>query len=75
MRHIVNAAPNDEANLDTYANLLYKTGKIQQAIFWENQTITMAVKNKVDMKDPSALKTFQDNLAKMKKGDPTWTTS
>jgi thioredoxin-related protein len=50
--------------LDTYANLLYKAGKNEQAIALEEK----AVQLNQDPKD----KSFQEVLAKMKRGEPTW---
>jgi hypothetical protein len=47
---------------DTYANLLYKTGKKEEAILWQEK----AVKG---LPDDKAL---AEALDKMKKGEPTW---
>jgi len=47
---------------DTYANLLYKIGKTDEAIEWEEKAIGM------DARDPAMKK----RLDKMKRGEPTW---
>lgn len=58
---------NDPVAWDTYANLLYKTGKRDQAIEWEEK----AVKMKIGQSDE---KLYTDALDKMKRGLPTWIT-
>lgn len=55
----------DQANYqayDTYANLLYKTGKKQEAIEWQEKAVRALPNDK----------TLAETLAKMKKGMPTW---
>ncbi|GAA0536650.1 sugar-binding domain-containing protein [Chitinophaga japonensis] len=47
---------------DTYANLLYKLGKTKEAIEWQEKAVKMS------NNDTEIAK----NLAKMKKGQPTW---
>ncbi|TDS15735.1 thioredoxin family protein [Sphingobacterium paludis] len=54
----------DPAFLDTYANLLYKTGDKDQAIMWQEKAVT-----KANEKDKE---TYVATLDKMKKGEPTW---
>lgn len=51
---------------DTYANLLYKTGRNKEAIEWEEKALKRAKGS------PDDFKTFADLLTKMKKGEPTW---
>ena len=55
--------------MDTYANLLYKIGKKEKAIFWENKAIEHA--NKFNHQ---GLNEYNAALGKMKKGSPTWRT-
>ncbi|WPV67800.1 glycoside hydrolase family 2 protein [Chitinophaga sp. LS1] len=50
--------------MDTYANLLYKLGKKDEAISVEEKAVNMAAKGD----KPS----FQANLDKMRKGESTW---
>lgn len=49
--------------IDTYANLLYRGGKVEDAIEWQQKAAAMDTTNK----------SITDNLAKMKLGKPTWT--
>lgn len=50
--------------IDTYANLLYKLGRKEEAIEMEEKALSLAEKN--DKPE------FQANLEKMKKGESTW---
>lgn len=50
------------AHLDTYANLLYKTGKVKQALRWQQEAVAAA----------PADKEISENFEKMKKGIRTW---
>ncbi|WP_316835500.1 hypothetical protein [Pedobacter nutrimenti] len=59
---------NDPVAWDTYANLLYKTGKTTQAIEWEEK----AAKMKMGLPDE---KVYTETLDKMRKGLPTWVIS
>lgn len=54
------------AFLDTYANLLHKLGRTEEAIPWEEMAIE---KGLLDEEDISSYKVA---LEKMKKGEPTW---
>jgi len=47
---------------DTYANLLYKTGRIEQAIYWEEKAVKSSNRGKV----------FVETLDKMRKEKRTW---
>lgn len=68
MKRATNNSLNGEA-LDTYANLLYKTGKTENALAWENKAVQRVEENDAKSDD---LKTLQANLNKMLKGEPTW---
>ncbi len=57
--------------IDTYANLLYKVGEASEALKWQEMAVT---KGKELSVDKSTLKDIQENLEKMKKGEPTWPT-
>jgi hypothetical protein len=50
--------------MDTYANILYKMGKKDDAMVWEQKAI--------DMADAATKATLQPNLDKMTKGEKTW---
>jgi len=54
--------PNDFEVYDTYANLLYKLGRKEKAVFWEEMAVKLSRGGKV----------FVGNLDKMKKGVKTW---
>jgi len=58
---------NDVESWDTYANLLYKTGKRTEAIEWEGKAVQMK-------KGQPDEKLYTDALDKMRKGLPTWNT-
>jgi thiol-disulfide isomerase/thioredoxin len=64
-RQVITKNPNDMDAIDTYANLLYKTGKKEDAIVWENRAFSMA-KSQNDMKE------FKETIEKMKNGERTW---
>ena len=55
---------NNPAYIDTYANVLYKAGKKDDAIANEEKAVELA--------PSSDKKTYQDILDKMKKGEKTW---
>jgi thiol-disulfide isomerase/thioredoxin len=59
---VVKKNPTDYSNIDTYANLLYKVGRKEEAIQWEQKAIALAPDNKE----------FKETCEKMKNGLPTW---
>ena len=62
---------NNCYSYDTYANLLYKVGKIDEAILWESKAVQIEEENasKGNRKpDP----VFKETLQKMNMGTPTW---
>jgi thioredoxin-related protein len=61
--------------LDTKANLLYKLGRVEEAIEWENKAIeldTSIAKKKGQERGMLSEHDYYPNLAKMGKGKPTW---
>ncbi|MBO9203274.1 MULTISPECIES: thioredoxin family protein [Niastella] len=54
--------------IDTYAMLLYKRGRKEEAIAWENKALNI-VKSLNEQED---VKEFTDKIANMKKNEPTW---
>lgn len=56
----------DPMYLDTYANLLHKSGKTKEAIAQMEKAISISKKAGEDTEG------FEDTLAKMKKGEQTW---
>ena len=57
------ARQQNPAYLDTYANILYKMGRKEEAIQWEEKAMNLATGDK---------KSFEQTLEKMKKGEKTW---
>jgi len=62
MELILEADPNDGGAIDTYANLLYKTGRTKEALDWQQKAVAMKPNDKE----------IQSNYDKMKKGEKTW---
>lgn len=54
----------DPALLDTYANLLHKSGNTKEAIVWQEKALAKV--------DAASKAEYQATLDKMKKGEPTW---
>ena len=54
---------SDPVEIDTYANLLYKVGKNQEALEWEEKAERLSQGRDQDI---------ADHLEKMKAGQPTW---
>jgi thioredoxin-related protein len=52
----------DPMFMDTYANLLYKIGKKEDAVAWEQKAINLSTDKKV----------YQESLDKMNNGEKTW---
>ena len=71
METLLKLDPNSQIWLDTYANLLYKSGQISSALEWESRALRIeeekAAKGNRPI-DPS----YEQILQKMKKGIPTW---
>jgi len=55
--------------IDTYANLLHKTGRTTEAIEWQEVAVSKA--RELDI-DKGYIKVIEKNLALMKEGKPTW---
>ncbi|MBO9571393.1 MAG: DUF255 domain-containing protein [Chitinophagaceae bacterium] len=68
MRSLVNRFPQDPAYLDTYANLLYKSGDKENAILWEEKALQWA--NEFEYERD--IEEFAKILKKMKNNEATW---
>jgi hypothetical protein len=68
MEGVIGRNPNDEAEIDTYASLLYKAGRAKEAIFWENRALELAARKKSDF----YIKLFRNNIIDMKSGKEIW---
>ena len=55
---------NEPGFIDTYANILYKMGKRDEAIAWEEKAMNLAGEN-----DKQG---FKETIEKMQKGEKTW---
>lgn len=55
---------NNPMFIDTYANILYKLGKKEEAITWEEKAVALV--NEAEKKG------YQETADKMKKGEKTW---
>ena len=55
---------NNPMFIDTYANILYKLGKKEEAITWEEKATALAVEGQKQ--------SYQQTVDKMKKGEKTW---
>jgi hypothetical protein len=67
-----------DGEMDTYANLLYKTGKRTEALQWEQEALKIAeARRNGDYGEiyESHIKIFQETIDKMEKGQPTWIVS
>lgn len=60
--------PTSPESLDTYANILYKLGRVQEAIVWQTKAVeTEQGKTKINKGS-----VFQQTLEKMQKREKTW---
>jgi hypothetical protein len=59
-------ANEDAMFIDTYANLLHKSGNTKDAIVWQKKAIAQLKANGEDAGD------FEETLSKMEKGEKTW---
>jgi thioredoxin-related protein len=59
---IVKKYPQNSTFIDTYANLLYKIGKLPQAITWQQKAALLSPGDK----------DIADHLMKMQRNEPTW---
>jgi thiol-disulfide isomerase/thioredoxin len=55
---------NEPAFMDTYANILYKLGKKDEAITWEQKAL--------DLAPAGDKKNYEETIQKMKNGEKTW---
>jgi hypothetical protein len=69
--NIDHISKNSPAEIDTYANLLYKLGRNKEAIKWEKRAIQMEAE--VAPKENRSVNTeFGETLKKMKRNEHTW---
>jgi hypothetical protein len=58
--------------MDTYANLLYKAGRKDEAVKWEQAALDIATATKQTSEEK--IKSYESVVDKMKKSEPTWPT-
>ena len=63
-KSVEDSQEKDPALLDTYANLLYKSGKKNDAIKWEQKALAIVATDEKGQ--------YQQTLDKMQKGEKTW---
>jgi thioredoxin-related protein len=54
--------------LDTYANLLYKVGRKEEALQWERKALVLVTKEQQE----GYVSEYSKTIAKMERGEPTW---
>lgn len=67
IKRLLKIDPNSSNSIDTYANLLYKVGKVAEAIKQEKKAMEIAIKEY-----PPGVSYYQDMINKMKLKKPTW---
>jgi hypothetical protein len=63
--------PNVVPWMDTYANLLYKAGRKEVAISWQQKAIVL-IRNRFNKHWGKTIKEYEATLSKMQKGEKTW---
>lgn len=71
MEILLEADSNRQNHIDTYANLLYKIGKVKDAILWEEKAIKIEEDNAAKLNIVPD-KIYRETLEKMLRGEPTW---
>lgn len=71
MEYLLKLNPTKSSWLDTYANLLYKTGKTAKAVEIQTKAIEQAKLSSQKYKE-AEIKELTETLGKMKKGIKTW---
>lgn len=64
MDKVIAKTPEFVPHLDTYANLLYKAGRKEEAIQWETKAMNLV--------EEKYKKVYKDVIEQMKKGEPTY---
>jgi len=68
MKNVVQRQTNDYYLTDTYASVLYKAGRSDDALIWANKALSIAIEQKSS--DNSAYES--NKIAAMKRGEPIW---
>lgn len=71
MMEVVMKGESNSTFFDTYANLLYKAGRVKEGIKWEERAMEYDIENaKRNKRSPKSL--YSSTLEKMRVGEPTW---
>lgn len=70
MEAILTLEPDRDAWVDTYANILYKSGRKQQALQYQEKALTIARNRNYE----SRIKEYAETIKRMQANQPTWTT-
>lgn len=70
-RMLMEADPENPNAIDTYANLLYKYGNVEQAIKFQKMAVLLDTQL-AEKNGRKLNKSFQNNLYLMESGKPTW---
>jgi len=71
MALVVSTDTNSSTHIDTYANVLYKAGKVKEAISWEEKATRLDAEAALKQ-NRAPDKLYQETVDRMKKGLPTW---
>jgi hypothetical protein len=71
MEILIKADSTYTAVIDTYANLLYKVGRVQEAIYWEEKAQDIE-EERVTKFNGTPDKVYKETVEKMRSGIPTW---
>jgi hypothetical protein len=71
MKLVLKKYPDVPQVADTYANLLYKLGRVRDAIRWEERSDTLERESAAKYKR-TPMTSFAVTVAKMKRGEKTW---
>lgn len=66
MEKLAKHFPRQPIVIDTYANLLYKSGQLKEAIEWEQKAMALAAGNDRQVEN------YREIIKKMQDGRPTW---
>jgi hypothetical protein len=69
MKYYIDLDQKRQESIDTYANLLYKIGRRNEAVAWEQKAIALAENNR---NFPQEVRQFKIALENMESGIPTW---
>lgn len=71
MQKVIKLDSNVQNHIDTYANLLYKVGRVKEAIEWEQKAVKLQEEKNKNLTVPID-NMFKLTLEKMQLGQPTW---